>query len=428
MTLFLAPMQLSGAVLGVLIQQILPNWLYLLIAAVILGYIAYKTYTKWWDAREKERKAHEAGQQQQEAQDASSIDSPSKNSAQEDNTPLGNDNMDPEEQAMDATSSSVELSCSIVDLEATNKKDHNANDNEEDAPKEQVDDILDLSAVDAEKIARRDYLLEQDARQYPTEKIMVFFVLFIGLTLLTLFQGGKGVDSIVGITCESAWYGVVIALQFLWTLGFAAYFGWKLTKDTQEKQTVGYPFHPQDVLWDFRNTKFYAFFSFVAGIVAGLIGIGGGMILGPLMLVMGIDPRVSAASNATMIVLTSSSVAVLYVTSGLVPWQYAVCFFCTCFAGAYIGKKYIDGYIKRSGKASILIFWLATIITFATIGTLVIVFTRLADVNWCFAGMNQFCKVSSEDDEVECVSSVGERMLMMHGSNFYVDVIGGAAK
>merc|ERR1711904_118131 len=105
---------------------------------------------------------------------------------------------------------------------------------------------------------------------------------------------------------------------------------------------------------------------------AGLIGIGGGMVLGPLMLVMGIYPRVSTATTATMIVLTSSSVAILYITSGLVPWQYAVTFFCTCFTGALIGKTYIDAYVKRTGKGSVLIFLLATIIALATLGAVVI--------------------------------------------------------
>lgn len=143
------------------------------------------------------------------------------------------------------------------------------------------------------------------------------------------------------------------------------------------------------------------------------------MVLGPLMLVMGIHPRVSTATTATMIVLTSSSIAILFVTAGLVPWQYAVCFFCTCFVGAFVGKTYIDGYVKRTGKASVLIFLLATIIAFATIGTLVIVFTRLAEANWCFAGFNKFCSVSSEDDEVECVPAAA-RLLQQ---NFFVDVI-----
>jgi hypothetical protein len=126
------------------------------------------------------------------------------------------------------------------------------------------------------------------------------------------------------------------------------------------------------------------------------------MILGPLMLVMGLHPRVSTATTATMIVLTSSSVAVLFITSGLVPWRYALCFLCASFVGAYVGKTYIDGYVKRTGKASILIFLLATIIALATIGTSYIVFTRLAEANWCFAGFNQFCKIPQQNQEVTC--------------------------
>ena len=196
-------------------------------------------------------------------------------------------------------------------------------------------------------------------------------------------------------------YGVLIAIQFLWTLGFAVIFGLKLVKRQKIKDACGYPVLEHDVVWDASKLRFYAFFTFVAGIVAGLIGIGGGMVLGPLMLVMGIHPRVSSATTATMIVLTSSSVAVLFVTAGLVPWEYAVFFFGICFSGALVGKTYIDGYVKRTGKASLLIFLLATIIALATFGCLVIVIMRLSQADWCFEGFNKFCSVA-KDDDVEC--------------------------
>ena len=101
-----------------------------------------------------------------------------------------------------------------------------------------------------------------------------------------------------------------------------------------------------------------------------------------------------------MIVLTSSSVAVMFVTSGLVPWSYAAFFFGVCFVGAYIGKSKIDGYVKRTGKASLLILILALIIAVATAGCLVIMLTRLADKDWCFDGFNEFCSV--DDDEDAC--------------------------
>ena len=162
---------------------------------------------------------------------------------------------------------------------------------------------------------------------------------------------------------------------------------------------MNYPFNETDVLWDVKKLQFYSFFTFIAGIVAGLIGIGGGMVLGPLMLVMGINPRVSTATTATLILLTSSSVAVMFVMSGLVPWEYALYFFCVFLLGAYIGKTRIDAYIKKTGMASILIGILATIIGLATIGCIVILFMNLAEVDWCLDGFKPFCSVQTEEDK-----------------------------
>ena len=109
-----------------------------------------------------------------------------------------------------------------------------------------------------------------------------------------------------------------------------------------------------------------------------------------------------------MIVLTSSSVAVMFVTSGLVPWSYAIFFFGVCLSGAYVGKSKIDGYVKKTGKASLLILILATIIAIATVGCLVIMLTRLNDKDWCFDGFNDFCKVTA--DEESCAND-DQRML-----------------
>jgi uncharacterized membrane protein YfcA len=392
MALFLAPMEMAGAVLGVLIQKILPNWLYLTLAAIILGFTSHKTYKKYADTHAKEQAVREAAEQEEEQQQEPTTEQlPSEPIAAKNNT------------------ETIDNTADLSSEEETNgsKKDSKDEEVEVEAPieetKEAEQESIDDSMIDPDKVTRREFLLEQDSRQYPRDKLLALFVLWVGLILLTFFKGGKGVDSIVGITCASPWYGVLIAIQFMWTLGFAGFFGWKLLKTTEEKQALDYPWHPQDVLWDSYKIRFYAAFTFVAGIVAGLIGIGGGMVLGPLMLVMGIHPRVSSATTATMIVMTSSSVAVLFVTAGLVPWEYAITFFCVCLTGAYIGKTQIDGHVKRTGKASLLIFLLATIIALATIGCVVIVITRLSASGWCFTGFHKFCNLSDEDsDEDRC--------------------------
>jgi hypothetical protein len=47
MALFLSPMEMAGAVLGLMIQKILPNWLYMSIAGVVLGLTSIETYKKF---------------------------------------------------------------------------------------------------------------------------------------------------------------------------------------------------------------------------------------------------------------------------------------------------------------------------------------------------------------------------------------------
>ena len=54
MLLFLAPMEMAGAALGVLIQQTLPNWLYLSLAAIVLCMVAVLSFVTYRSMREKE--------------------------------------------------------------------------------------------------------------------------------------------------------------------------------------------------------------------------------------------------------------------------------------------------------------------------------------------------------------------------------------
>merc|ERR1712216_913361 len=48
-------------------------------------------------------------------------------------------------------------------------------------------------------------------------------------------------------------------------------------------------------------------FSYGAGAVASLCGIGGGMLMGPIMLEMGLSPQISAATTATTLFMLSTT-------------------------------------------------------------------------------------------------------------------------
>jgi uncharacterized membrane protein YfcA len=85
-------------------------------------------------------------------------------------------------------------------------------------------------------------------------------------------------------------------------------------KDEYEYRTsIGYPYNKHDVVWSKRIFIKYPLYSFISGVMAGLLGIGGGLIIGPLLLELGLHPVVSTATSNFMVLFTSSSTSIQFI-------------------------------------------------------------------------------------------------------------------
>ena len=98
------------------------------------------------------------------------------------------------------------------------------------------------------------------------------------------------------------------------------------------------------------------------GIVAGMLGFGGGMILNPLMLEMGINPLVSSATSSVMVLFSASAATFSFAVSGRLNHQYALVYGGVCAVASIIGVAVISTSVRRSGKGSRIVFTLALII------------------------------------------------------------------
>ena len=56
------------------------------------------------------------------------------------------------------------------------------------------------------------------------------------------------------------------------------------------KSKINYRYQSGDVEWNPGNTALYPALCIFAGICAGMFGIGGGIVFGPMMLEMGVHP------------------------------------------------------------------------------------------------------------------------------------------
>mmetsp|Transcript_11576 Transcript_11576/g.21218 ORF Transcript_11576/g.21218 Transcript_11576/m.21218 type:complete len:138 (-) Transcript_11576:77-490(-) len=103
-----------------------------------------------------------------------------------------------------------------------------------------------------------------------------------------------------------------------------------------------------------------------AGVSAGLLGIGGGMVQSPLMLEMGMLPEVQRATSATMILFTASSAALQFLAAGAFPgslqYDYAIWYATTGVIGTALGQVVMKALLRRYKRASFIIFFLSGVI------------------------------------------------------------------
>lgn len=97
----------------------------------------------------------------------------------------------------------------------------------------------------------------------------------------------------------------------------------------------------------------------LAGVVGGLLGLGGGFIMGPLFLELGIPPQVSSATATFAMTFSSSMSVVEYYLLKRFPVPYALYFVAVATVAALVGQYVVKKLIAVLGRASLIIFILA---------------------------------------------------------------------
>ncbi|RHN79650.1 putative transmembrane protein TauE [Medicago truncatula] len=193
----------------------------------------------------------------------------------------------------------------------------------------------------------------------------------------------------------SVWYWVLFGLQFpiaFLVFGFEAV---KLYKDHRMRMGTGSLEYicEASIEWSATSLAFCAMSGIVGGIVGGLLGSGGGFILGPLLLEIGVIPQVASAT-ATFVMMFSSSLSVFefYILKRF-PMPYALYLITVSVLAGFWGQFFVRKLVAFLGRASVIVFILSGVI-FASALTMGIVGTEKSIEmihNHEFMGFLGFC-------------------------------------
>lgn len=226
--------------------------------------------------------------------------------------------------------------------------------------------------------------------------------------ILALMRGGHGASSIVGIENCSVGYWFLTFSVFPVCLAVTFWVGRDLRRLHQRKVELGYEYLPGMVQWNSKNSIVYPLCCFFAGCAAGLLGIGGGLVLGPMLLEMNVRkknmssiyltyrcanfcrysisfikvralrstetyihiqvrPQVSAATSSLMVLFTASCTSIQFAILGQLDMEYAAWFGSFTSLGAVIGVFAVQYAVQRLGRPSVIVLSLATVIFLSAI-------------------------------------------------------------
>ncbi|KAK7369193.1 hypothetical protein VNO80_11228 [Phaseolus coccineus] len=94
----------------------------------------------------------------------------------------------------------------------------------------------------------------------------------------------------------------------------------------------------------------------LAGTIAGLLGLGGGFILAPLFLGLGIPPQVASATSILAMAFSASMAALEYYLLKRFPVHYALYLVAVATAASLVGQHLVRKMVAVLGRASVIIF------------------------------------------------------------------------
>jgi uncharacterized membrane protein YfcA len=192
--------------------------------------------------------------------------------------------------------------------------------------------------VNPDFISLRSEMAEEE-RVAPRSKIIALLGMFSVLIWLNIMVGGGGFQSPWGVECGGLafWVVHVIMAAFLVASAWAAQTYLKYRHEI--KELVQFDFVHGDFKWDSRGAMKYPSIFCLAGCMSGLFGIGGGMIVVPLLLTLGVHPAVATATSSCMIVMTSFASITSFAIFGLIMWDYAIVCLAIGFFASLFGQR-----------------------------------------------------------------------------------------
>ncbi|KAL3763512.1 hypothetical protein ACHAWU_009196 [Discostella pseudostelligera] len=390
--LVMEPPAIAGALVGAVLNKVLPEGVVMISLVVLLSYTAYETLKKAVRMYRAETRAFLAEKGKARVRSDGTKESELTVLARE---------MDEEEEEEEIKKQGVALldnvgrqvgdnpgdmkqssnqNCSINNQvtvengqgidndddqeETEDVEDGNCKHSYDNIQKEEEEEDAASTFSSATELRNKEDLARilEEERHIPKGNIQALFLTLAVVIIINLLKGGGAYNSPLGIQCGTTSYWLANGSMLLWILVVMTFARSYLNKRHRMKERCGYPYVEGDIKWDSRATIVYPIICSAAGFCAGMFGIGGGIVKGPLMLAMGVHPKVASAASACMILLTAFAATTSFMVFGLLDYEYAGICMVLGFIATFVGQIGLSYLMQKYQRNSYIAFSIGGIV------------------------------------------------------------------
>eukprot|EP00128_Syssomonas_multiformis_P017547 Colp12_sorted_trinity150504_noHs@27948 len=302
--LVLEPMLLMGTVVGVILNQIFPDWLIVTMLALVLMLTAVRTIQKGLKAYKQENLQRQKALEPPEAEATT-------------------DALSSEEKKVGMPANAQEIMRPVFQVQ-----DYGAESDED-------EDLLERQRKASFK------------HRLGVPLLLVGLVWVLNSVFAVVGGAKRDAASVAGVHFCSTPYWVLMFGSFPFLLIIMGIVIKRLLHDFKYKMRGGYEFHPQELKWDPMKLRSMPLVAGLAGMLGGMLGIGGGMFIGPLLLELGMASQAIAATSALTVMVTSATAVLQYLLLGMLMVDYGFWHMALGLIATIIGQTAVSYLVKK---------------------------------------------------------------------------------
>ena len=253
--LVMEPLTIAGALIGAILNKLLPEALLVISLVALLSFTAYNTLKKAVRMYKAETRAMRLVRESELTRMARKMEE--EDQEEEETESL----LDEDGEAR----SDIELTNGEMEESVDKEDEEEGASNGSRTSNQDDDNSVFSSAADLKNKEELNAILEED-RHIPMGNVKVLVVTFVVILFINLMKGGGAFPSPLGIRCGSPSFWVSNGVMLGWILLVSIFARMYLVRRHEIKERVGYPYVEGDIKWDSRATVVYPLVCTAAGV------------------------------------------------------------------------------------------------------------------------------------------------------------------